>query len=375
MAAAFRFAVAVGALSFLATSAISSPEMDAAFKLPGWAEPCSLPSVTASSSIVKDSAFRLASDDQPATADSAENDASGACSSECDSCGACDCCPCCATWSGYAGATILHRDQPDPGFIVVPQPGFFTIINAADFDFGWNGGLDVYLRRMCCCDGWDTRYFGDPGAEATIDLLVFPDEDFFIGGGAVTNVSNVHAGYNTDLHSFEINHRHVVNDWVTFLAGARYLNVEDNLTFLLTVPAGTGLYQWRESNDLIGAQLGTDFNLCDSGPWFLNSVCKAGVYGIAADNHYVNVTAGGATITDQGSTGSVAFVGEIDFYALYQISQNVAVHGGYQLLWIDGVALASDQAIRSSGGVLGTGIEADGSLFYNGVLVGIDFVW
>ena len=96
MAVFLRLAVAVSVLPFLATSALASPELEAAFSLPSWAEPCLLPSVTGSSSFVKDGAFRLASDDQPAA--DAESDVD---CNTCDACGDYDvCCGCCPSTKG-----------------------------------------------------------------------------------------------------------------------------------------------------------------------------------------------------------------------------------------------------------------------------------
>ncbi|MBL9165621.1 MAG: BBP7 family outer membrane beta-barrel protein [Planctomycetaceae bacterium] len=82
----------------------------------------------------------------------------------------------------------------------------------------------------------------------------------------------------------------------------------------------------------------------------------------------------GSAFGEQANT-KAAFVGEIDLTLGYRLTQHIIVRGGYQLLWIDNVALAGDAASR---GLLNPsvlrGVEFN-SLFYQGATTGIDFVW
>jgi hypothetical protein len=138
---------------------------------------------------------------------------------------------------------------------------------------------------------------------------------------------------------------------------------------------GAAVYRWNESNDLIGIQIGTDIYIWSSGALSVNSICKGGVYGVAADNAFTNLTAAGGTITAGTFEGNVGFVGEAGFQAVYRLYSNVALQGGYQLLWIDGLALASNQALASAGVALSPGTDVDGGLFYHGATVGIVFTF
>ena len=71
-----------------------------------------------------------------------------------------------------------------------------------------------------------------------------------------------------------------------------------------------------------------------------------------------------------------AFVSELNFSAAYWLTSHMAIRGGYQLLWLDNLALAADAAARSiTNPVLLNNVENDGHLFYNGATAGIDFVW
>jgi hypothetical protein len=63
----------------------------------------------------------------------------------------------------------------------------------------------------------------------------------------------------------------------------------------------------------------------------------------------------------------VLFLGEIGITGRYRISQRWSATVGYQLLWINQVALATEQP-------LGSGIDASGESFCHGAAVGLQYV-
>lgn len=375
MAKLTHYAGAVALLSFMTSGALAASSIESAFALPQWSEPCSLPSVTANSSIIHDSAVQLVSDDQPA-ADQAKSDTSCSSCNSCNDCNSCctSCC-CCQCWYGSAGAVILHRDRPSSGTIVDPV-GLGITLDASSYDFGWNGGPDVTVgRQLDCCNAVEVRYFNDIGAGAS-QFFSFIPEDFRIATGAPVGVFGISTNDDTDLHSLEVNFRRTISDNVTVLGGFRYLELDDRLNFIFNLGAGNSLYQWGETNHLYGGQLGTDFLLYgNTNSFHFDAIVKGGIYGVAAKNNYITVPAVGPTITDGGQHGDVAFVGEIDLLGTYPICNHVALQGGYELLWIDGVALATDQAVNATANVSGAGIDTNGSLFYQGATMALVFNW
>jgi hypothetical protein len=370
-----RCAGAVGLLSFTMSSAWAASSIDSAFTLPAWSEPVSIRSVSAGSPIMHDSAVHLVSDEQPA-ADHAKNDCNCSPSCGCDSCNSCDmCCCCCSQWYVSAGAVILHRDRPSAGPILTPVSLGITV-DASSYDFGWNGGPDVTVgRQLDCCNAVEVRYFNDIGAGAS-QVFAFIPEDFRIATGAPVGVVGLTTSDDTDLHSLEVNFRRTVNDYLTFLAGFRYLELDDDLNFVLNVGGPTALYQWGETNHLYGGQIGADLLLYgNQNSAHVDTVFKSGLYGVASKNNYLTDPVIGPTVTDGGRAGDVAFVGEIDLLATYPVCNHVALQGGYQLLWIDGVALATDQAVNATANVSGAGIDTNGSLFYHGATAALVVTW
>ena len=75
------------------------------------------------------------------------------------------------------------------------------------------------------------------------------------------------------------------------------------------------------------------------------------------------------------SEGDVAFVGDLNFSAMYQLSRVWGVRTGYNLIWIEGVALAPDQFDFSNTIGSGTGLFAGSGVFLHGVNVGLEARW
>ena len=378
MNVSLRWIGATGLMWWVASAAMASPTVDTSLATyPEWNDKTTLPSATASMSFMKDSAVTLASDDEP-TAAANQNNASCSCQ-EGNSCGACDinyCC--CPKWYVDAGVVILHRNRSEADPIMRPISIGLPIISGHDDPFGWNGDLDITVGyRVDCCNAWEVRYFGDTGADANaaVDFGGIP-ESFTIATGGPFSLLGFTVDYRTDLHSLELNQRHTVTDNVTFLSGFRYLEIDEDLKFGLSILGSqVATYAWSDDNHLYGGQIGTDLSLWNNGPLRVNSVFKGGVYGVQADNAYTNQTILGTFVRNGATASDVAFVGEIDLLGTYSICQHVAVRGGYQLLWIDGVALASDAASQTNPVNGGAVIDTNGQLFYHGATVALEFTW
>jgi hypothetical protein len=70
----------------------------------------------------------------------------------------------------------------------------------------------------------------------------------------------------------------------------------------------------------------------------------------------------------------LAFAGEVAVTAVYQWSDQLALRAGYQLLWLEGVAIASDQAAATNV-IAQNGIDPTGGVFFHGALLGAEYSW
>ena len=286
-------------------------------------------------------------------------------------------CGCPSLWTVRAGAVIMKRERPNAGVLAVSDPGNLPISNTADFAFDWTGGPDVSIvRRTASGNAWELRYFGILDAEANRD---YGDPGNFSINPFSFNTSNsLTANYASTLNSAELNWLHPVSQRITWLAGFRWIELNDHLTYTVGYPGPTVIdLNYNMHNHLYGAQTGADVALWNrGGPLTVNGIVKAGIYGNSADSDIYSFNQDGDVITD-GDAGSshAAFVGDLSFVATYQVTRHFALRGGYQLLWLDGVALASNTALLGDQQTSNDVIDTDGSLFYNGALVGGEFTW
>jgi hypothetical protein len=107
-------------------------------------------------------------------------------------------------------------------------------------------------------------------------------------------------------------------------------------------------FDLRAQNELFGLQLGAESLLWSYADRLrVETAAKAGAYGNAASSglFYQLQNRGATTPYEQHAyRGNVAFVGDVAISGSYQITHNLAVRGGYQLLWLSGVAIATEQS-------------------------------
>jgi hypothetical protein len=302
-----------------------------------------------------------------------------------DSCAAClrDCSGCCdPLWIVRGGAVILHRSNPSNITLFSDAATGAELLNAKAFNFGWNAGPDIAVwRRLNPSDYLEVRFFDVASFSAT-QALSTPGP-FFVNTMPPVLApasADINAAYTSSLFSTEINFRRRFSPWGTWLAGFRTLQVRDDLNFHAALPAlGVNAhFETDAHNFLYGAQTGFDMNLWNtSGPFQLHGLCKAGVYGNAASQATSDLVSlgGGPTfvafgLKDRG--GQAAFVGEIGLTGIWQWTDRIWLRGGYQLLWIDGLALATNQ-IPSLNIATQAGLNTGGWVFYHGALAGLEF--
>lgn len=280
----------------------------------------------------------------------------------------------CPVWYASAGMVILSRSNPAPGSFVRANPAGIPQFSGGDnFNFGWDLGVDATLsRRICNGDIVEARYFG-LDSEATHQVVTTGN---FIGAGFTGPGGTLVDGrYLSMLDSTEINVRRAWRERLTLLAGFRSVELKEELTYRLNNTVARGVYGYN--NHMYGAQLGADFSLMQPHDFFqLNVVGKAGIFGNFTDGGIREFQGANFIGEFVSRDKQSAFVGEVGISCAYQLTQRVAIRGGYQMLWLGNVALSSNNASFSiiNPSLLRTSIQT-GDLFYHGATAGIDFVW
>jgi hypothetical protein len=317
----------------------------------------------------------------PASADCGCSDeccdvADGCCGQATDCCGSSIADVLCApTWTVDAGAVILHRSRPTARALVVPLAGPGVISNGSDFGFDWAAGPDVRIaRRFESGNSLEMRYFGALDWDAS--ALYGAVGNVRIGSFSNFGATDLRASYSSSLHSTELNWLRPSSERVTWLAGFRWIELHEVLDYRIQFPAFSANYYWNTDNHLYGGQFGGKFKLWRlSGPLSVDASLKGGVYGNDASNAFNLLPSTGGSFPGGSDDSDVAFVGDVNLTGTYELTRHVGLYGGYQLLWVDGVALGSEQLATSTAVSSQTVINTSGDVFYHGATTGLEIVW
>jgi hypothetical protein len=259
-----------------------------------------------------------------------------------------------------------------------------VLLSTADLGFGYEPGPRVLIGTEW--DGFrafEASYFGiynwndtrtitgDNNLNLPGDLALVGNQDFF-------NADQVVVTYKSLIHNAELNYLQYfgLNRNIAWLVGFRYFNLQDK--FFITVTdnqTDTGFYNTSAYNNLFGGQIGGRVRQA-CGRWSYDLTGKAGVYGNVIRSSQSIVDFDNTVLRNTSNDGSqLAFLGEIGLNGNYKFSDCLSVRGGYQVYWIDGLALAPNQLDFSVGPASGTTLNKDGGMFMHGAHAGLMAQW
>lgn len=297
---------------------------------------------------------------------------------------------CCRPWTASADALFLSRSRSDSvGLMFSNNPVTNNpdqeILNGRDLDQDLAVGPRLSLKRCLNCrydfeltyfgiDGWDTEF-----SRPTPFHVSFPG--FVQGYGVPANPAAGTGAFasGSDLYSVEANLLRKVSDDVSLLLGFRWLQLDDSLHFRFTPAAGATRTDLAidADNDLFGLQTGAVGTLFERGAFSLVGWGKAGVYHNDAgqisrvDLPFLPLV--GAT---NDSDEDTSFVGDIGLIGIRRVSDCWAIRAGYQLLWINNVALAPEQLTGINDVTVPVSVVNNrGDVFYHGALLGLQANW
>jgi hypothetical protein len=203
---------------------------------------------------------------------------------------------------------------------------------------------------------------GDLGADNPLDF---------------TDADQVRVTYDSVIHNAELNYVRTFGN-LSWLAGFRYFNLQERFSLaFFDNQNDTGTYHISTYNNLFGGQIGGRVleNCCGNFSYDLTG--KAGVYGnVIRESQNVTDFANFGTVRNtKADGGQVAFIGDVEFNASYQFSQCLSLRGGYQVYWVEGLALAPNQLDFTDTATSGTGLNKTGGLFMHGAHLGLQARW
>lgn len=279
----------------------------------------------------------------------------------------CDDCP---NWTVRTGIVFLRRDNQDSQ--VLTNGATPITVDRLGFQNYEAGPLVTVIRHGVLNTAWDldVTYFGVSDFQNTAGSAgatsVFSNPTINFGGLAVVS------DYRSSINSTELNLRRGWSPCFTALAGFRWVEISDVLS---TDIGGGANHSVNVNNHLYGFQLGGQALLLQRGRFSIDAVGKAGVYSNQADQSTNTTGIGGALPAFSARDSNVAFVGELGLTGAYQINDRWALRGGYQAIWVDGIALAPDQ-IDDSDLVTGVAtLDTSGHPIYHGFTLAAELGW
>jgi hypothetical protein len=292
---------------------------------------------------------------------------------------------------GITGPPALNANQLDFGSY---KPGFrfsaaLQIGPANSLEFTYFGQFNYVATATVRSPGNLFSVFSQFG------LLPF-------GGGGFSEFDNADFNqirYISSFDSFEVNWR---NRWMapncryqgSWTLGVRHFILDEKLRFTTSSAAngfatGTGFVPARSqddtdtTNNLTGMQVGTDLWVCLLPGLRAGGELQAGVYG----NHMnINTTIGSNLVGPIGPNerlvrNDVSFIGQANLLLTYRLNYQWTLRGGYNFLFVDGVALAPENFnpvppnFNNPFNPHTHIINDNGSVFYHGWNVGLEFMW
>ncbi len=293
---------------------------------------------------------------------------------------------------GVAGPIVLDSDDLD----FDNEPSFRF---SAMFQVGPANSVEFTYFGLFF---WDDRVTATSNAADPDDRLFSAFSNFGLLPGGVppgfveTDRSDLqYIDYESSFDSFELNLR---KRWVapncryqgSWLFGIRYFKLDEDFNYFTQsianqtdpdiIPSMNN--NINVHNNMTGAQIGGDLWMCVLPGLRLGGEMKAGVFGnrIAVENT-IEVNTGAAPSVEDLVTNDVSFIGQADLLMTYRLNYNWTLRGGYQFLYVDGVALATENfnpvapAIIDPTSTRTPFINDNGGVFYHGWTIGAEFMW
>lgn len=207
------------------------------------------------------------------------------------------------------------------------------------------------------------------------------------GFPGTVDAANVHSiSYSSELHNVEVNCR---RRWVTenclvhgsWLGGLRYVSLDEQFNHSTLAASGGSLnYDVDTANHAWGAQIGADMYLCVSPRFKIGVEVEGGLYANDTQaNTYVTGVDGLAPINpvvESESETDLAVISEAGVIGLFRLTPRWTIRGGYQVMHMDGMALATENFNTAAPLLPRTSfIDNSGEVVLHGATFGMTLTW
>lgn len=318
------------------------------------------------------------------------------CDSGCASCGSNTGCSICykSRLTVRTNALLMRRVDSSTDTLITDQGTAATLLDSNSFDFDYEPGFEAsVLFQMDNCRTFEMRYFGlSDWSERNLNVSSATGINLLTNPATTRGLSQtIESSYESELRNFEMNIRRKGWGNTSFLVGLRYTELNERLGINIFDTTGPPLvedFQWTTNNEMWGLQVGADrdlFSWCNKIRF--DGRARTGLFLNDTEVHlYRQQHHGGAIIPNPvfgfDNETDFAIVAELGVNGTYQLRKNWAFLFGYQVLWLDGVSLASEQVSSTSSGggagLLGGQVplnQNNGTAFFHGFNFGLEGRW
>lgn len=283
-----------------------------------------------------------------------------------------------------------------------------TVLGTQDLNFEFPAGVRALVgRRLGDWYGVEFSYFGlfdsaesaavrnlDANAGGGIGNLFSPFSDFGnnppggIPGLDFNRLASI--SYLSNMDNFELNLRRTVVMppeilQVSLLVGARHMEIDERFTYFTAsdIPLGFGTTNFvgvDTDNDMYGVQVGALFEFQVEPSWWVDTEIKGVLFDnqVSQATNYINRVDGFESTFPSGrSEDRTTWALDLAVTLSGQVNPWLTFRIGYQAIWIDGLALASEN-FQDNWSLLTSGppqLNHDGKTVYHGPHIGITGVW
>jgi hypothetical protein len=303
----------------------------------------------------------------------------------------------------------LKRDNTGRNLALTSRfPEGLIVLETDDLDFGSyrSGFRFTAAMQLAAANSLEFNYFGQFHFASTATVRSPNDELFSVISGfglfppqlgfPETDQSDFQQiRYTSEFDSFEINWR---CRWMapncryqgSWSLGVRHFILDEKFRYETASSANRFLtpdgpmaararFDTDVTNNLTGLQIGTDLWICLLPGLRAGGELQAGVYGNHMNiNNTIGTNRSAVDFVERLDTNDVSFIGQANLLLTYRINYQWTLRGGYQFLFVEGVALAPENFNTISPFVNAprpTFTDDDGNVFYHGWNVGLEFMW
>jgi hypothetical protein len=310
---------------------------------------------------------------------------------------------------------FVDRTWTEDGGVWTATDTVTPVLGTQNLQFGFQGGGRALVgRTLGACSAVEVSYFQvtDWNEMASVrDATEFVAEVDGAGNPVTTfpaslfspfsNFGNppiegldynnlAYITYSSSLDNIEWNLRRWILNCpnqlqASVLVGGRYMNIGESFSYYTesAVPAvpTTNAVSTNTDNSMLGVQLGAMFEFYVDPGWWIDCEIKGAYFNNNASQTtvYENV---GSPVYEGTHLGSreedvSSWALDLRLNATFLITPRLAVCGGYQAIWFQGLALASENMSRDADVLLfgPAGLDHQSQIVYHGPHLGLTWTW